>query len=99
VSKAKDMFQKISAIVVIAYLAYFIFFIKIQKELVSLYKEISGFFWFIVKANSVSIIIFSVIIFLIAISYINWILDDNVKKRKKKTQKKEEKQDQTKEVE
>jgi hypothetical protein len=86
----KSRFEKASAIVVILYFSYFLFFIKIEKEIMSLYER----FWLIVKGNSASIIIFFLLVCFIVAGFINWILEeDNVKKVKKKIEKKEEKQE------
>ncbi len=74
------------SVVVILYFAYFLFFIKIEKEIVSLYER----FWLIIKGDPVSIIILSLLVCFIVVGFINWILEeDNVKKGKKKKEKKE----------
>jgi len=95
-SKFKVLFMKACTIVVVAYFFYFLFFIKIEREIISLCERFSKSFWLIVKGNSVSTILFFVIVCLIAIGMIDWILDDT-KKRKKKIEKEEEKIEEVKE--
>jgi len=91
-SKAKRIFEKICSIVVIGYLSYFLFFIKIEKEIISLYERLLTFFWLIVKTNSVTIILFFALFCLITVGFIDWILDDT-KRKNKKMEKKEEKKE------
>ena len=90
-SKAKRMFEKLSAIAVIVYFSYFLFFINVEKEIISLFRECWMFFWTIVNGSPTSILLFSFLALIITISLINWILDDT-KKRNKKIEKQEEKE-------
>jgi len=104
VSKAQRIFQKSCSLAVILYFAYFLFFIKVEKEIISIYKELWQYFWFIVKGNSASIIIFSLLVFFVLVAFINWILEKdedniNVKKNVRKRKRRIEKKDKEKEKE
>ena len=97
-SKVKRIFEEVCSIVVILYFSYFLFLIKVEKEMVSLEERFWRSFWLFVKGDSASIIIFFLLVCFITACFINWILEeDNVKKGKKKIEKKEEKQEKTEE--
>lgn len=89
-SRTKSMFQKASSLAVIIYFFYFLL-IKVEDEIASFYKEISGFFWFIIRGNEIAIVFYSIIISFIAFCLVLWIMQDDAGKEtidKAKQQKK-----------
>lgn len=89
-SRTKSMFQKASSLAVIIYFFYFLL-IKVEDEIAFFYKEISGFFWFIIRGNEIAIAFYSIIISFIAFCLVLWIMQDDAGKEtidKAKQQKK-----------
>jgi len=76
VSNAKRMFEKMSAIAVIAYFFY-PFFIETGKEIASLYKWFSRFFWILIKENEPLTVFLLVIICLLAVRLVLWIVEND----------------------
>jgi len=95
VGSIKRVFEQMSAIVVTVFLFYFLFFIKVQKEIIYFFRECWMFFWAIVKGSPASILLFSFLALLLLLLCINCILekdeDINVKKDVKKRKKKKNK--------
>jgi len=93
VSKMKMMFEKMCSIVVIVFFSYLLFFVNVRKEIISLCQRAWISFWMIIKLDSVTIIISSLIAVYVVLLLISLILEDNVKKGKKKIEKKKEKKE------